>query len=139
MGRIPEEVIDQIRDRVDLIDLVGRFVSLKRSGRSYKGLCPFHDEKTPSFNVNPDRHAFYCFGCQEGGNAITFLMKIENLTFPEAARTLARECGIEVPETGGGDQGLSERLRAANELAHAHYRAASNSSKSPPASGFPRS
>ena len=80
MGRIPDEVIEQIRDRVDLVDLIGRFVSLKRSGRSYKGLCPFHNEKTPSFNVNPDRQAFYCFGCQEGGNAVTFLMKIENLT-----------------------------------------------------------
>ncbi len=131
MGRIPDEVIDQIRDRVDLIDLIGRFVSLKRSGRSYKGLCPFHNEKTPSFNVNPDRQAFYCFGCQEGGNAITFLMKIENLTFPEAARTLARECGIEVPETGGGDHGLSERLRAANELAHSHYRAALSANGNP--------
>ncbi|MDH3212749.1 MAG: DNA primase [Myxococcales bacterium] len=131
MGRIPDELIDQIRDRVDLVDLVGRFVSLKRSGRSHKGLCPFHSEKTPSFNVNPDRQAFYCFGCQEGGNAITFLMKIENLTFPEAARTLARECGIEIPETGGGEPGLSERLRAANELAHSHYRNALSSTDNP--------
>ena len=131
MGRIPDDVIEQIRDRVDLIDLIGRFVSLKRSGRSHKGLCPFHDEKTPSFSVNPDRQAFYCFGCHEGGSAITFLMKIENLTFPEAARTLARECGIEIPETGGGDHGQSERLRAANELAHSHYRAALSANGNP--------
>jgi DNA primase len=131
LGRIPDDVVDQIRERVDLIDLVGRFVSLKRSGRSYKGLCPFHDEKTPSFSVNPDRQAFYCFGCHEGGSAISFLMKIENLTFPEAARTLARECGIEIPETGGGDHGQSERLRAANELAHSHYRAALSADGNP--------
>jgi DNA primase len=124
LGRIPDEVIDQLRDRVDVVGLVGRFVTLKKSGRSYKGLCPFHNEKTPSFNVNPDRQAFYCFGCQEGGNAITFLMKIENLTFPEAVRALAGECGIEVPETDAGERGLGERLREVNDLAQSRYRAA---------------
>ncbi len=124
MGRIPDEIIQQIRDRVDLVDLVGRFVTLKKAGRSYKGLCPFDGEKTPSFNVNPDRQAFYCFGCQLGGNAITFLMKIENLTFPEAARALAQERGIEIPETDSGERGLSERLFEANEVAQAAYRAA---------------
>ena len=124
MGLIPDEIIQQIRERVDLVDLVGRFVTLKKAGRNYKGLCPFHGEKTPSFNVNPDRQAFYCFGCQEGGNAISFLMKIENLSFPEAARTLARERGIEIPEQGGGERGLSERLFEVNEVAQAAYRAA---------------
>src|SRR5262245_13910765 len=125
VGLIADEIIQQIRERVDLVDLVGRFVTLKKAGRNYKGLCPFHGEKTPSFNVNPDRQAFYCFGCQAGGNAITFLMKIENLTFPEAARTLARERGIEIPETGAsGERGLSERLFEANEIAQAAYRAA---------------
>jgi DNA primase len=124
VGLIPDEIIQQIRERVDLVDLVGRFVTLKKAGRSYKGLCPFHGEKTPSFNVNPDRQAFYCFGCQTGGNAITFLMKIENLSFPEAARALARERGIEIPEEGSGERGLSERLFEANEVAQAAYRAA---------------
>jgi DNA primase len=124
VGLIPDEIIQQIRERVDLVDLVGRFVTLKKAGRNYKGLCPFHGEKTPSFNVNPDRQAFYCFGCQAGGNAITFLMKIENLTFPEAARALARERGIEIPEAGSGERGLSERLFEANEVAQAAYRAA---------------
>ena len=80
MGRIPDEIIQQVRDRVDLVELVGRSVSLKRAGRSYKGLCPFHGEKTPSFHVNPDRGTYYCFGCQEGGDAFAFLMKVENLT-----------------------------------------------------------
>ena len=124
MARIPDEIIQQIRDRVDLVDLVGRFVTLKKAGRSYTGLCPFHGEKTPSFNVNPDRQAFYCFGCQEGGNAITFLMKIENLSFPEAARALAAERGIEIPETDSGERGLAERLYEANETAQTAYRAA---------------
>ena len=124
MGRIPDEIIQQIRERVDLVDLVGRFVTLKKAGRNYKGLCPFHGEKTASFNVNPDRQAFYCFGCQAGGNAITFLMKIENLSFPEAARALARERGIEIPETDSGERGLSERLFEANEVAQAAYRSA---------------
>jgi len=124
VARIPDEIIQQIRDRVDLVDLVGRFVTLKKAGRNYTGLCPFHGEKTPSFNVNPDRQAFYCFGCQEGGNAISFLMKVENLTFPEAARALAAQCGIEIPETGGGERGLAERLIEANDVAQAAYRAA---------------
>ena len=73
MGRIPDEIIQRVRDRVDMVGTVGRFVTLKKSGRNYKGLCPFHDEKTPSFHVNPDRQAFHCFGCQEGGSAFTFL------------------------------------------------------------------
>ena len=124
MGRIGDEIIQQVRDRVDIVELVGRFVSLKRSGRSYKGLCPFHDEKTPSFNVNSDRQSFYCFGCQEGGSAFTFLMKVEGLSFPEAVRSLAADCGIEVPESGGGDRGRIEPLFQATEIAQERYRAA---------------
>jgi DNA primase len=105
LGRIPDEIIQKVRDHVDVVELVGRSVSLKRAGRSYKGLCPFHDEKTPSFNVNPDRQSFYCFGCHEGGDAFAFLMKTESLTFVEAVRSLARDCGIEVPEEGGRGPG----------------------------------
>jgi DNA primase len=124
VGLIPDEIIQQVRDRVDLVELVGRSVSLKRAGRSYKGLCPFHGEKTPSFHVNPDRGSYYCFGCQEGGDAFSFLMKVENLTFAEAVRSLARDCGIEVPETRGAEGGGSEAAYAANEIAQATYRAA---------------
>ena len=91
MGRIPDQIVERLRDRVDIVDLVGRYVGLRRSGRSYKGLCPFHDEKTPSFSVSPERGSYHCFGCQEGGNAFTFLMKLEGLSFPEAVRALARE------------------------------------------------
>jgi len=131
LGRIPDEIIQQIRDRVDIVDLVSRHVTLKQAGRSYKGLCPFHDEKTPSFNVNPDREAFYCFGCQEGGNALTFLMKIEGLSFPEAARALAAEVGIQIPESVSGESGISEKLFAANEVAQAAYRSGLSSASNP--------
>lgn len=122
MGRIPDETIQAIRDRVDLVELVGRFVALKPAGRNHKGLCPFHDEKTPSFNVNADRQIFHCFGCGTGGNAFTFLMRHENLTFPEAARELGRTVGVEVREDGGPEAGLSERLGQANDAAQAFFR-----------------
>ena len=115
MGRIPEATIDEIRSRLDIVDLIGRYVELKKAGRNFKALCPFHDEKTPSFNVNPDRQIFHCFGCDKGGNVFSFLMLHENLSFPEAARSLARECGIEIPETGSQERGLSERLCGALE------------------------
>ncbi len=124
MSRIPDATVDEIRDRSNIVDLIGRFVSLKRAGSNYKGLCPFHEEKTPSFNVNPDRQIFHCFGCGEGGNVFTFLMRRENLTFPEAARTLARECGVDIPETGWQERGLSERLCGALEVAQELYREA---------------
>ena len=122
MGRIPDETIQTIRDRVDIVDLVGHYVTLKRAGRSHKGLCPFHQEKTPSFTVNPDRGIFHCFGCQESGNVFAFLMRHENLTFPEAVRMLASEVGVEVPESGGRDAGVTERVLAANDVAQRLYR-----------------
>ena len=127
MGRIPEETIREIRDRVDIVGLVGRYVDLKKAGRNLKGLCPFHDEKTPSFNVQPDRQIFHCFGCGEGGDVITFLQRHDGLSFPEAARMLARELGIEIPETSGGDSGLIARLAAANDTAQQLYRDALSS------------
>ena len=109
---------------MDVVELVGRTVTLKRAGRSYKGLCPFHDEKTPSFNVNPDRQSFYCFGCHEGGDVFSFLMKTESLTFAEAVRSLASDCGIAVPDTGGptGEEGVAERIHAANAALLDRYR-----------------
>ena len=123
MGRIPEGTIQDIRSRADIVGLIGRYVELKRAGRNWKGLCPFHSEKTPSFNVNPDRQIFHCFGCQEGGDVIGFLMKHDGLSFPEAVRNLASECGIEIEETAGDrhERGLAERLYAANDLAQALY------------------
>jgi len=124
LGRIPDQIVERLRDRVDIVDLIGRYVGLRRAGRSYKGLCPFHDEKTPSFSVSPERGSYHCFGCQEGGNAFTFLMKLEGLTFPEAVRALARENGVEIPEAVSGERGQAERLFEAAEVAQACYREA---------------
>jgi DNA primase len=124
LSRIADEIIQEVRDRVDIVELIGRHLTLKKSGRNHVGLCPFHSEKTPSFNVNSDRQSYYCFGCNEGGSAFTFLMHVENLTFPEAVRTLARECGIEVPESSGGARSNTEMLYRANEVAQARYRKA---------------
>ena len=123
MGRIPEATISEIRSRIDIVDLVSRYVLLKRAGRNHKGLCPFHDEKTPSFNVSPDRQIYHCFGCQAGGDVVEFLMRHESLTFPEAVRTLAGECGVEVPDEQGDPaaRGISERVFEANDIAQRLY------------------
>jgi DNA primase len=122
VGRIPEETIQEIRDRVDIVGLIGRAVTLKKAGRTFKGLCPFHQEKTPSFTVSAERGTFHCFGCGEGGNAFAFLMRHENLTFPEVARALAAEVGIEIPETGRRERGASEEALRAIAVAQALYR-----------------
>ena len=123
---IPESTIQEIRDRADIVSLISRYVELKQSGPNWKGLCPFHNEKTPSFNVNSDRQIFHCFGCGKGGNVIKFLMEHEGLTFPEAARNLASELGIEIEEERGAgrDAGVSSQIFKANELAQALYREA---------------
>lgn len=91
---IPEDKIEEIRSRADIVSLVSGYVTLKKTGRNFTGLCPFHKEKKPSFTVNPDKQIFYCFGCGEGGNVFTFLMKIDNMSFPEAVRHLAGKMGI---------------------------------------------
>lgn len=95
---IPDEIIRDVLDAVDIVDLIGRTVELRKAGTIYKGLCPFHEEKTPSFTVTPERRTYHCFGCQEHGNAIGFLMEHERLNFPEALRALAETVGIEVPD-----------------------------------------
>jgi len=125
LSRIPDSTIAEIRGRADIVGLIGRYVDLKQAGRNWRGLCPFHNEKTPSFNVSPDRQMFHCFGCQEGGDVIAFLMKHSGLSFPEAARSIATELGIEIPEErDAGEAGLTARLYEANEIAHALYREA---------------
>ncbi len=97
-NRIPEETIDQIRERTDIVDVVSEYVPLKKQGRNYFGLCPFHGEKTPSFSVAPDKQIFHCFGCKIGGNVYSFLMEIEGWSFLEAVRYLAEKAGIELPQ-----------------------------------------
>jgi len=97
-GRIPDEVIDRIRQHFDIVDIVSQYVPLKKSGRNYFGLCPFHSEKSPSFSVSPDKQIFYCFGCGAGGNLIKFLMDMEQWTFRETLQHLAERAGILLPE-----------------------------------------
>ena len=99
MGFIPEEIIDDIFQRVSIAEVIGEYLSLQRKGNRLLGLCPFHNEKTPSFSVNDERGMFYCFGCQESGNTATFLMKHDGLSFPEAVRRLADRVDITIPET----------------------------------------
>ncbi len=108
MARIPEELIDSIRSQADIVDIVSDFVTLRRSGRNYMGLCPFHDEKTPSFSVNPEKQIFHCFGCGKGGSVFTFLMEHENVTFVEAVRHIARRLNIAIPDTDRESEAGSE-------------------------------
>ncbi|MBN2358273.1 MAG: DNA primase [Deltaproteobacteria bacterium] len=96
--RISDQVIRELRQRIDIVQLVSRTVPLKKRGRNYLGLCPFHDEKTPSFNVSPERGSYYCFGCHAGGDAIAFVQRTQGKTFPEAVRALAAEVGLEIEE-----------------------------------------
>lgn len=93
-----EEQIEEVRSRSDIVSVIGRYVRLKRTGSGYTGLCPFHNEKTPSFHVNPARQMYKCFGCGVGGNVLTFVMEYENLTFPEAMEMLAEQAGIDLPK-----------------------------------------
>lgn len=97
-GRIPEDLIMQVRERVDIVELISSYVQLKHSGANHMGLCPFHNEKTPSFSVNSARQIFHCFGCGVGGNVFSFLMRIEGLAFPQAVKRLAEQVGIEIPK-----------------------------------------
>ena len=115
MASIPEDVIRSIRDAVDIVDVVSRYVTLKRSGASHKGLCPFHEEKTPSFHVFPSSGRFKCFGCGEGGDAMAFLMKRGRLGFREVLEELSRETGIPLPAAAPGDAERAGRRASALE------------------------
>ena len=97
MVRYSEELIDEIRNSNDIVDIISQYVILKRSGRNFFGLCPFHKEKTPSFSVSPDKQIFHCFGCGAGGNVIHFISKIENVDFKESLEILADRVGIKLP------------------------------------------
>lgn len=97
MVRYSDELIEDIRNSNDIVDIISQYVILKRSGRNYFGLCPFHKEKTPSFSVSPDKQIFHCFGCGAGGNVIHFVSKIENIDFKESIEILAEKAGIKLP------------------------------------------
>ena len=98
MSMIPDDKIREVRERASIFEVVSDYVSLRKSGANYQGLCPFHGEKTPSFNVNPARGIFHCFGCGVGGNAVTFIMKMEGLSFPEAVKFLAKRVGVVIED-----------------------------------------
>ncbi|OGV52425.1 MAG: DNA primase [Lentisphaerae bacterium GWF2_44_16] len=106
---IPDEIIEEIRGRCDIVDLVNSYVPLKQAGSHWQACCPFHEEKTPSFKVNPQRQIYHCFGCGKGGNIFTFVMEREGVDFPEAARMLAQKYGIFIPETSSGDRTSSRQ------------------------------
>lgn len=124
-GLISEDVINQVRDRVDIAEIVGQHVSLTRAGQNLKGLCPFHQEKSPSFTVSPSRQIFHCFGCGAGGNVFTFLTRITGASFPEVVRDLGRKVGIEVQEsvTHSGPQAAQlDRIEHLNQAAALWFR-----------------
>ncbi len=122
-GLIPGDFVETVRNRIDIVELIGEYVVLKRTGQNYVGLCPFHPEKTPSFTVSPAKQIFYCFGCGTGGNVFTFLMKKDHLTFPEAVEALAHRLGLVVPRSGEarGDRERREGYYELNSEAAAFY------------------
>ena len=119
MGRFGDDKIEEVRTRADIVEIVGAHVRLRRAGRNFVGLCPFHNEKTPSFSVNAERGFFHCFGCGAGGSVFNFIMRVEGLTFPEAVRSLAKKYGVTLPEheVSGPAAGEREAMLKANEVA----------------------
>lgn len=112
----PEELIEEVRTRNDIVEVISGYVRLQKKGSNYFGLCPFHNEKSPSFSVSPGKQMYYCFGCGAGGNVITFLMEYENQTFPEAVRTLAQRAGIALPEADDSKEARQADSRRARLL-----------------------
>ncbi len=124
--RYSDDVIEEVRSRNDILDVISSYVSLKRKGASYFGLCPFHNEKTGSFSVSRSKQMYYCFGCGAGGNVISFIMQYENLTFPEAVQFLAKRCGMTLPERPYTEeekkaQDLKSQLLEIHKAAATHY------------------
>jgi len=109
-GRIPQAFLNDLLDRVDIVEVIDRRVKLKKTGKNYSARCPFHEERSPSFSVNPDKQFYYCFGCGAGGNALTFVMEYENLEFPQAVETLASSAGMTIPrEPSHSGQGPAQK------------------------------
>jgi len=122
--RYEERIINEVQSLSDIVEVISGYLPLKRSGRTFKALCPFHQEKTPSFIVHPEKQIYHCFGCGAGGNVFSFLMKYENLNFPEALRNLAARVNVSLPETSprpSGEISESEVLYEIHRLAHEYY------------------
>ena len=121
-----DDIIEEVRTKNDIVDVISGYVKLQRKGSSYFGLCPFHNEKSPSFSVSPGKQMYYCFGCGAGGNVFTFLMEYENFTFVEAVKYLADRAGIRLPEAEYSPEArkaadLKSRLLEVNKKAAAFY------------------
>ena len=112
MARYSEEIVEQVRQNNDIVDIISQYVHLTRKGRNYFGLCPFHNEKSPSFSVSPERQIFHCFGCGVGGNIYTFLMKIEGIGFKDAIEQLAERANIQLPRIENPEEDRKEELKA---------------------------
>jgi len=130
----PKEIVEDVREKTDIVDLVSEYVKLEKAGNNFKGLCPFHNEKTPSFIVNPDKQFYYCFGCGAGGNSYTFLMEQENFDFPEAVKHLANRLNITLPEENVSEEMKKkykekETLYEINKKAMVYFYEAYNSNK----------
>ena len=125
MPRYSDEIIEEVRQSNDIVDIISQYVHLKRSGRNFFGLCPFHNEKSPSFSVSPDKQIFHCFGCGVGGNVFTFLSKIEGINFVEAVQTLAERANIQLPTFENNIDAAKEELKAkvykVNEFTATYY------------------
>src|SRR4051812_4895066 len=129
MGLFPQQFIDDLRLQANILQVVQEYVPLKRAGATYKGNCPFHNEKTPSFNVHPEKGFFHCFGCGVGGDVFKFLELHEKVGFQDAVKMLAQKFGVALPEPAEGsaddgrrDAGLREALLKMHEIAAAYYR-----------------
>ena len=114
--RYPEELIEEIRTKNDIVEVISGYVRMQKKGSSYFGLCPFHNEKSPSFSVSPGKQMYYCFGCGAGGNVITFLMEYENATFQEALKMLADRAGVALPEVEYSEEMRRRESRRAKLL-----------------------
>ena len=122
----PDELIEEVRSRNDIVDVISGYVKLTKKGSSYFGLCPFHNEKSPSFSVSMQKQMYYCFGCGAGGNVFTFIMEYENYTFVEALKMLAERVGIELPEEEYSKEAkekadLKTAILEVNKLAAKYY------------------
>ena len=125
MARYSDELIEDIRSNNDIVDIISQYVVLKRSGRNYFGLCPFHKEKSPSFSVSPDKQIFHCFGCGAGGNVFHFISKIENVNFIESMQILSDRVGIQLPSLDSNEDSKKQLLKSKvyeiNEIAAQFY------------------
>ncbi len=119
--RIPDELVERIKDSVDIVEVVSDYVSLQKKGRNFSALCPFHAEKTPSFSVSLEKQMYYCFGCGSGGNVFSFLMELEKVSFFEALRSLSERTGISLPSVGRGEKASNDDLYRANQLAKDYF------------------